>query len=166
MCGVGLWGGLSCFARMEPATEARGLHPGPPRSCSILLRQDGTHYGSERTSPGAPRWSLRCEAENHTRGPRIRVPSCSDRMEPTTEARGLHPGPPHHRVKRDDVGWAFGVGHPGSPRSCSILPRQDGTYYGSVRTSPGVPGLPNKVRKSGVGLGGLSSNNLCFSLTM
>ena len=49
---------------------------------------------------------------------------------------------------------------PGVPRSCSILLCQDGTYYGSERTTPGVPGLSSAARKSGVGLWGGRSRAL------
>ena len=65
-----------------------------------------------------------------------------------------HPGPPHNRVKRDCVGWVT----PG-PRggvcaakraSAPGVPAQE-LALTKLMISPGVPGLPNKVRKSGVG---------------
>ena len=71
-------------------------------------------------SPEVPAKELAfAKRENHTRGPR------------TSEC--------NEEVWGGFVGWVCGVGHPGSPRSCSILLRQDGTHYRSERTTPGAP---------------------------
>ena len=50
----GLWGGSPGVPAMEFVPTKLRATPGAPRSCSILLCQDGTHCGSERTSPGVP----------------------------------------------------------------------------------------------------------------
>ena len=74
------------------------LLPAPPAgvplggaACARGPREGAYTCEAEKHTRG-PSLSLHHKAENHTRGPRVRVPSWQSRMEPTTEARGLHPG--------------------------------------------------------------------------
>ena len=54
----GLWGDKGPMNRHRGRKTGAVRTPGPPRSCSILLRQDGTCHGSERTPPGPPNFRV------------------------------------------------------------------------------------------------------------
>ena len=109
-CTPGFRNGLQAPARCRRGQVSLWAHPpsgrrqafvllpaiegASPTLCS-LPRQRGFHLAGQR-APGGREEVETYEAKEHTWGPEGAY---------TCEARGLHPGSPHNRVKRDCVGW-------------------------------------------------------------